>query len=126
MLVTVMCFSLKESSGCNMVEFKNLLEPHRILRVNCTSNRKEVLPIQEIKFDGIYNFPVKEKGSKRIVWHCYLRDDKHFIDIWRAYRGAARARCNQKRAYLVKSDAVYLVRNDKPTKQNFVWLLARF
>ncbi|KAF8100439.1 hypothetical protein N665_0224s0025 [Sinapis alba] len=126
MLVIVMCFSLKESSGCNLVEFKNELQPPRIFKLNCTSNRKETISVQEIKPNGVFNFPVKEKGKKRIVWQCHLRDGKHFIDIWRTYRGAARARCDQIRAYIVKSEAVHLVRNKQPTKQSFVWQLARF
>lgn len=126
MLITVMCFSSRRTSGCNLVEFQNQLEPPRSVKVNCTSNKKETISVQEIKSKGKFNFPVRERGSgDRIVWHCYLRDGNHFIDIWRAYRGASRKRCNQIRAYIVKSDVVSLVRNNEPTKQSFVWMLAR-
>nr|VDC86237.1 unnamed protein product [Brassica rapa] len=40
MLITVMCFSSKRTSGCNLVEFQNQLEPPRSVKVNCTSNKK--------------------------------------------------------------------------------------
>ncbi|WZY75416.1 hypothetical protein YC2023_021800 [Brassica napus] len=130
-LVIAMCLGLNESkSGCfpNTVEFKNQLGPGSVLKVNCTSNTNENKGIRDVKFNEKYQISFNEAGKERIVWRCHLRqgDGNHFIDIWRAYRGASRKRCNQIRAYIVKSDAVRLVRNNEPTKQSFVWMLARF
>ncbi|CAH8362434.1 unnamed protein product [Eruca vesicaria subsp. sativa] len=109
-----------------MLEFKNLLGAGRILKVNCTSNRNEILPIREVKFNAIYEFPVREKGKNRIVWHCHLQDGNHFSELWRAYRGARVARCGQIRAYMCKPDIIDLVRNLRATDQTHLWHLRRF
>lgn len=124
MFVIVMCFSLKDCSGCalNILEFRNNLGPGHILKVNCTSNRNEIKGIQEIKFKDFYNFPVNERGKKRIVWRCHLRQGKYFNELWRAYRGGYMARCGQKREYVAQSDFIFIVKNNfLNTKQIHLW-----
>lgn len=106
MLVLAMCFGFKESYGCapNTLQFRNRLGAGHTLIVKCRSNRRISQGANYVSPNSIYSFPVKEKGSNRIVWTCELNDakSKTFLTIWRAYRGAARARCGQICEYIVE------------------------
>ncbi|KAL0827763.1 hypothetical protein Bca101_051441 [Brassica carinata] len=128
MLVIVMCFGFKESSGCppNTLQFKNQVAPDRTISVGCTSNRDEGKGITYVKFNDIYSFPVVE-SSRRIVWKCRITDQKNrnFVMLWRAYRGAYNARCGQIREYIADPKGLSLVRNKKPTKEFFPWMVSK-
>ncbi|KAF8092657.1 hypothetical protein N665_0406s0002 [Sinapis alba] len=146
-LVIALCFGFKESFGStpntlqlknqlasrrilqikcdpNILQIKNQLGANRILTVSCWSNRGETKVVNHaVEFNKIYSFPVKEKGKKRIVWKCELRnqENRSFVTLWTAYRGASIARCGQIREYIADMKGVSLVRNKKPTKQFFAW-----
>lgn len=129
MLVLVICYGFKESSGqiskCtpNILQFKNQLGAAHVLAVTCWSNRGDSKGINHILLNEIFKFEVQERGEKRIVWKCELRDVKSrtSIVIWRAYRGAANTRCGQIREYIVELKGVSLIRNNKPAKEFFNW-----
>ncbi|KAF8094802.1 hypothetical protein N665_0352s0013 [Sinapis alba] len=125
MLVLAMCFGFKESFGCapNTLQFKNRLGAGHVLAVTCWSNRGENHGTIFVLHNATSSIPVKEKGSKRIVWKCEFKDAKSrtFLVIWRAYRGAAQARCGQIREYIAELKGVSLVRNNKPAKEFFTW-----
>ena len=61
-----MCFVVNESrSEChpNTLEFKNQLEPSRILKVNCKPNKNEIKVTEDIKFNDIYELEVDKRGK---------------------------------------------------------------
>ncbi|KAL0692613.1 hypothetical protein Bca4012_059793 [Brassica carinata] len=124
MLVIFMCFDFKESSKCapNTLQFKNLVAADRTISVSCESNLGEGKDLTYVKFNDIYSFPVVE-SSRRIVWKCRITDQKtrHFVMLWRAYRGAYNPRCGQTREYIADVRGLSLVHNKKPTKQFFPW-----
>uniref|UniRef100_A0A0D3AKY6 Uncharacterized protein n=1 Tax=Brassica oleracea var. oleracea TaxID=109376 RepID=A0A0D3AKY6_BRAOL len=103
---------LFESYGCapNTLQFRNRLGAGHTLIVKCRSNRRISQGANYVSPNSIYSFPVKEKGSNRIVWTCELNDakSKTFLTIWRAYRGAARARCGQICEYIVELKRCFL------------------
>lgn len=126
MLVLTMCFGFKESFGCapNSLQFRNQLGKGHLLTVNCWSNRGETHDTLLVLPNGINSISVNEKGSTRIVWKCQFNDGKSgtYLIIWRAYRGATRARCGQIREYIAELKGVSLMRNNKPTKEFFTWI----
>ncbi|KAF8098825.1 hypothetical protein N665_0257s0038 [Sinapis alba] len=116
LLIITICFGFKESSGCapNTLQFKNQLGAGQTLLVSCWNNRGYIKGVDTpVEFNKIHSFSVEEKGNNRIVWACELKDKKgsKFLILWRAYRGAARARCGQIREYIVDLKRVSLARN---------------
>lgn len=108
----------------NTLEFQNKLNPGSIFKVNCSSNKKEVEDLHEIKFNDKYQFFLKERGvGNRIVWRCLLR---HGIKVensqilWRAYRGAMRHRCGEKRSWIARLDGIYLEKIIKQRDSNIL------
>ncbi|KAH0937378.1 hypothetical protein HID58_004839, partial [Brassica napus] len=89
---------------------------YSLSNVNCWNNRRVTQGAIYVLPHTIYSFPVKEKGSNRIVWKCELKDakNKKYLIIWRAYRGAALPRCGQIHEYIAELKGVSLVRNNKP------------
>ncbi|KAF8105125.1 hypothetical protein N665_0162s0005 [Sinapis alba] len=128
MLVIVICFGFKETSGCapNTLQFKNQIAASHVMSVTCVSNRDESKGIKYVQFNDIYSFPVVE-GSRRIVWKCDIRDQqtRKSVMLWRAYRGAANARCGQIREYIADLKGLSLVRNKKPTNEKFPWTVPK-
>lgn len=141
MLVIALCFGLNEGLVCgtgnsqhprcnsvcllNILEFRNELAPGSILKVNCTSNRNEAKGHHDVTFDNTYRFFVNENGDNRIVWRCHLRQGQnmeHFLELWRAYRGAYQSRCGQIRSWVAKVDGVHLVRNHEPKGHQHHWI----
>ncbi|KAG5409033.1 hypothetical protein IGI04_005352 [Brassica rapa subsp. trilocularis] len=129
MLVIAMCSGLNE--GCvwcnkNTLEVQNQLTPGSILKVNCSSNRKHVEGLRELKFNEKYNIAVSELGiGRRIVWRCTLRHGdkvKSSQTIWRAYRGASQARSGEKRSWIARVDGIYLEKNGKAKGLEHHWI----
>ncbi|KAF8105126.1 hypothetical protein N665_0162s0006, partial [Sinapis alba] len=124
----VICFGFKESSGCvtNTLQFKNQIAASHIISVSCASNRDESTGINYVKFNDIYSFSVMER-SRRIVWKCKITDQKtrKSVMLWRAYRGAANARCGQIHKYIADLKGLSLMRNKKPTNQKFLWTVTK-
>ncbi|CAG7892272.1 unnamed protein product [Brassica rapa] len=125
-----MCSGLNE--GCvwcnkNTLEVQNQLTPGSILKVNCSSNRKHVEGLRELKFNEKYNIAVSELGiGRRIVWRCTLRHGdkvKSSQTIWRAYRGASQARSGEKRSWIARVDGIYLEKNGKAKGLEHHWIL---
>ncbi|KAF8117522.1 hypothetical protein N665_0009s0046 [Sinapis alba] len=132
MLVIAMCFGLNEggtSCALNTLEIQNQLNHGSILKVNCSSNTNIIERLHEVKFNGKYQIPVREKGTaKRIVWRCLLRYGKkveNFITIWRAYRGANLYRCGEKRSWIAKVDGIYLEKNNKAKGLQHHWIVPK-
>lgn len=125
MLVLAMCFGFKESFGCapNSLLFRNRFGNGHVLTVNCWSNRRETHGTLMVLPNSINGLSVNEKGSPRIVWKCRLWDKRSgiYLTIWRAYRGAARARCGQIREYIAEVKGVSLMKNKEPAKEFFTW-----
>ncbi|WZZ31436.1 hypothetical protein YC2023_014837 [Brassica napus] len=73
-----LAISLVESYGCapNTLQFRNRLGAGHTLIVKCRSNRRISQGANYVSPNSIYSFPVKEKGSNRIVWTCELNDAK--------------------------------------------------
>ncbi|KAF8083616.1 hypothetical protein N665_0763s0014 [Sinapis alba] len=117
--------------GCllNTLEFQNKLIPGSTLKVNCSSNKKEVEDLHEIKFNDKYQIFLKERGlGNRIVWRCLLQHGhklKYSQILWRAYRGAMRHRCGEKRAWIARADGIYLEKNDETKGFQHPWFITK-
>ncbi|KAF8116064.1 hypothetical protein N665_0023s0042 [Sinapis alba] len=111
----------------NTLEFQNKLNPSTILNVNCSSNKNEVEPLHEVKFNEKYQIFLRERGpGNRIVWRCLLRHGykvKKSQIIWRAYRGAQDIRCAQKRSWIARVDGIYLESNFKTKGLQHHWIV---
>ncbi|XP_018454105.2 S-protein homolog 14-like [Raphanus sativus] len=129
MLVIAMCFGLNEGCNVNTLELLNQLSPGSILKVNCSSNRNHVEPLQEVKFNGKYRVSVFEKGlGERIVWRCLLRHGNKVENsqtIWRAYRGAREPRCGEIRSWIAKVDGIYMEKNLKSEGLRYHWIVTK-
>ncbi|CDY65453.1 BnaC09g53170D [Brassica napus] len=145
MLVIAMCFSLNKGIVCNIdnyhlpqcrkgclmntLEFQNKLNPGSIFKVNCSSNKKEVEDLHEIKFNDKYQIFLKERGvGNIIVWRCLLRHGNKVENsqiLWRAYRGAMRHRCGEKRSWISRLDGIYLEKNNKAKGFQHPWVVSK-
>ncbi|CAA7025011.1 unnamed protein product [Microthlaspi erraticum] len=138
LLAIAWCFGLNEGLVCstgnprcnnacllNTLEFRNELTPGNILKVNCTSNRNEDKGHHDVTFGNSFRFFVNENGDNRIVWRCHLRQGpnmEHFLELWRAYRGAYASRCGQLRSWIARVDGVHLLRNDEHKGHQHHWI----
>ena len=130
MLVIAMCFGLNEGQCySNILELQNQLKPNSILKFNCSANHGHVEPLHDVKFNEKYQIVVLERGlGDRIVWRCLLRHGNKMENsrtIWRAYRGASRPRCNEKRSWIARVDGIYMEKNTKPEGSDIIGLLLK-
>lgn len=139
-LVITSCFGLNESISCsdpnnlhrqcgnarcrlNTLEFRNELK-HGILKVNCTSNQKIKMGLQDVKVNSSYSFSFAEINDRRIVWACLLNQGpkmEYSHILWRAYRGAHKPRCGQVRKWVARNDGIYLERNSESKGFQHPW-----
>lgn len=96
----------------NTLEIQNKLNPGNILKVNCSSNKKENDRLHEVKFNDKYQIFLRERRpGNRIVWRSLLRHGDKMENsqtIWRAYRRAMQSRCAQKCSWIAGVDGIYL------------------
>jgi len=127
LIVISIYFGLNESWtvvpwGCkdNTLEFRNELAPNSILKVNCTS-KDNTISVHDVLFNGKYEFSFGEHVSKRTIWKCLLRQGQYHHILWKAYRGASKRRCRQKRTWIAKIDGIYLEKNSGPQTRMHDW-----
>lgn len=130
LLVIFMYFGLNEGGivtiwRCkeNILEFRNELVPGSILKVNCTS-KDDITNIHDVVFNSKFELKFGEHAFKRTIWRCLLRQGpemEYYNILWRAYRGGATKRCEQKRSWIAKVDGIYLEKNNGPRKRMFDW-----
>ncbi|KAF8083617.1 hypothetical protein N665_0763s0014 [Sinapis alba] len=112
-LLMSMHFGLNEGIVCN-IDNRHLPQCRKGCLLNTLEFQNKLIP---------------ERGlGNRIVWRCLLQHGhklKYSQILWRAYRGAMRHRCGEKRAWIARADGIYLEKNDETKGFQHPWFITK-